>query len=117
MIRQLPHGGMSTGDHRRVMARDELAEVRGELWQAYRDRIWARRAGAGQSMMSAQPAPAGYGRHIRFEHGTVREMPRRGRRVPQAPDAKEIETMFLEAMFAVARLSSRSTGSGSGFDD
>ena len=98
MIRHLPGGGMSTGIMGRVMGSAELDEVRSELWQAYKDRIWAEARRRGAVMMSAQPAPAGYGRHIRFEHGTVREMPARPP-VPQAPDAKEIETMFLEAMF------------------
>ena len=90
--------GVSTRIIGRVMGSAELDEVRSELWQAYRERIWAEARRRGAVMMSAQPAPAGYGRHIRFEHGTVREMPPRPP-VPQAPDASEIEAMFLEAMF------------------
>ena len=59
MIRQLPGGGMSTGIMGRVMGSAELDEVRSELWQAYKDRIWAEARRRGAVMMSAQPAGPG----------------------------------------------------------
>lgn len=90
--------GMSTGIIGRVMGSNELAEIRGELWGAYRDRIWAEARRRGAVMMSAQPGADRYTRHIRFEGGGVHELPVRPP-VPRAPDAEEIETMFLEEMF------------------
>ena len=91
MIRQLPGGGLYTGVSALAGGRDQL-ELMAEMERLYLGGVHER----GRA--------AGYGRHVRFEHGTVRELApaaasRTVRQVTPAPDPREIEGTFLSELF------------------
>ena len=92
MIYRLPGGGLCTGAMGGLRNRAEEAELADELERMYVAGIHER------------ARAAGYRRHVRFEHGTVRELPpapaaRTVRQVAPAPDAREISGTFLAEMF------------------
>ena len=88
MISQLPGGGLSSSASVPWQARRDQLDLMAEMERLYLDGVHER----GQA--------AGYGRHVRFEHGTVREL------APAAP----ARTARWEQLAGRTRAAARSTG-------
>ena len=101
MIRQLPGGGLYAGVSALAGGRDQ-EELMAEMERRYLVGVHER----GRA--------AGYRRHVRFEHGTVRELPagrqdaschpaeeweQLAERTAPPPDPREISGTFLAEMF------------------